>query len=528
MRRVLPAYLSLCLVAASACGGADPTAPADLVDDAAVPDAFVVQLPAMDAGMPDAPSNASDATAPDASADADTHADASADALEASSDAPGPTTTADADAPEDAGTTPEGAAEAGCPSPSTLCGTGCVSTSTDDANCGACGHACGGGETCQSGACACPSGQTYCGSACTTTSSDSANCGTCGHACTGGETCQSSVCACPSGDTLCGGVCVAESTDANNCGACGHGCLGGACSAGACQPVVLVTPGGAVEEVATDGTSVYWTDTGVGSTGSVGKCTIASCASTVTSLATGLAAVLPIVVDPIEMRVLFGEIPANGSGGGLWQVTNAGGTAQTWGPNIGEVDAIWIVPNPSVYFWAGVTGGVYISNGVGSYIENVFTGGCTVGVTTDPDYVYATDHCGNRLLSCGIHDTCGSSPTVVATGIVGANQLYYDGATLWMTAEGSAANGFTDGALYKCSATSCAVFASGQTAPSRLVSDGTNAYWTSQMGAIMRSPVGAGAPVAIASSPQPLGITQTSTAILWADSQAGRVYLLAK
>jgi hypothetical protein len=417
-----------------------------------------------------------------------------------------------------------------CPSGQTYCGSGCTPTATDDANCGACGHACTGGETCQSGACVCPSGQTYCGSTCTTTATDDANCGTCGHACTGGETCQSGVCACPSGETLCSGVCVAESTDANNCGACGHGCLGGACSAGACQPVVLATPGGAVQEVATDGTSVYWTDSLGTSSSSVGRCTIASCASTVTSLATGLGPVLPVAVDPNTPTLLFGEIPQNGSGGGLWEATSTGtgGKTQAWGPNIGEVDAIWIAPS-SVYFWAGIKGGVYISNGVGSYVENVFTGGCTIGVATDADYVYATDHCGNRLLSCGIHATCGSSPTVIATGVAGANQLYDDGAALWMTAEGTAANSFTDGALYKCSATSCAVFASGQVAPSGLVSDGTNVYWTSQVGgAIMRSPVGAAAPVKVAASPQPLGITQTSNSILWADQKTGSVYLLAK
>jgi hypothetical protein len=55
-------------------------------------------------------------------------------------------------------------------------------------------------------------------------------------------------------------VCGDILTDPSNCGACGHDCLGGACSAGACQPVVLVAGLEQPYWMALDDANVYWTE----------------------------------------------------------------------------------------------------------------------------------------------------------------------------------------------------------------------------------------------------------------------------
>ncbi len=61
---------------------------------------------------------------------------------------------------------------------------------TDNANCGKCGDACGGGTVCGGGVCGlvCSGTLTLCGSGagafCTLTDDDPENCGTCGHSCT--------------------------------------------------------------------------------------------------------------------------------------------------------------------------------------------------------------------------------------------------------------------------------------------------------------------------------------------------------
>jgi len=116
---------------------------------------------------------------------------------------------------------------------------GCeVDTDTDEANCGACGTACGAGETCAFGSCACGGGGA-CGprSSCVggvlcacdigwgdcaggradgceaDVSADDANCGDCGNACAAGETCVDSVCDC-------GGAGACPSTFICEAGAC--------------------------------------------------------------------------------------------------------------------------------------------------------------------------------------------------------------------------------------------------------------------------------------------------------------------
>lgn len=73
-------------------------------------------------------------------------------------------------------------------------------------------------------------------SVCTSFQTDEANCGACGHACPAGQTCTSGTCQCPPGQTLCAGTCVDTNSDPNNCGACGTVCPSGAtCTGGACS-----------------------------------------------------------------------------------------------------------------------------------------------------------------------------------------------------------------------------------------------------------------------------------------------------
>ena len=141
----------------------------------------------------------------------------------------------------------------------TRCGTACINTQTDAANCGGCGQVCPGLATCRGGECACdatctapqqvdsdrcvcvcpptgcPDGQSVdpetcaCVDAptevitCGDMQTDAANCGACGQACTSGEAC-------------CGGTCTSLKADRRNCGACGKHCRNGSrCRKGRCR-----------------------------------------------------------------------------------------------------------------------------------------------------------------------------------------------------------------------------------------------------------------------------------------------------
>ena len=157
-----------------------------------------------------------------------------------------------------------------------------MDTQADPANCGACNHICGAGQSCVAGSCLCGSGLTACASGCVDTLTDSANCGACGTVCSSGV-CQAGVCqggsgtggtagtgatagtggsgaaagtggtgatttgatagtggsttTCDPGLEDCYGACVDLQTDVDHCGNCDTACPTGVCNAGVCPKV---------------------------------------------------------------------------------------------------------------------------------------------------------------------------------------------------------------------------------------------------------------------------------------------------
>jgi hypothetical protein len=99
-------------------------------------------------------------------------------------------------------------------SPGVCCGEACADIANDPANCGGCNVSCPAGQTCVEGLCsgttapcgaghtneACdlpdggPNGLCCPGGGCIDVTSDSKNCGFCGHACTGVQTCVAGRC----------------------------------------------------------------------------------------------------------------------------------------------------------------------------------------------------------------------------------------------------------------------------------------------------------------------------------------------
>jgi hypothetical protein len=136
----------------------------------------------------------------------------------------------------------------------------CLDLRNDNRNCGACGRACATGLTCAPdamgvstciAACmapfsSCPAPAPGSFPYCANLNTDVNNCGMCGRACLGAQSCVDGVCRlqCLPGQQLCGSgatqVCTITSNDARNCGACGNVCPAGAlCNAGRCEPRCL-------------------------------------------------------------------------------------------------------------------------------------------------------------------------------------------------------------------------------------------------------------------------------------------------
>ena len=111
-----------------------------------------------------------------------------------------------------------------------ICSHVCVDLRYDPANCGTCGHECGGGQVCLAGACTGNCGAlTACDGRCVG-DDDPLNCGSCGTTCRGG--CKKGECVpavpagemCTGGKTYCPGGCTDISSDVFNCGGCGLQC----------------------------------------------------------------------------------------------------------------------------------------------------------------------------------------------------------------------------------------------------------------------------------------------------------------
>jgi hypothetical protein len=134
------------------------------------------------------------------------------------------------------------------------CGSSCIDPSSDPSNCGGCAHPCAAGQACTGGTCGIPSscpgdaGEAYCApdggfGACVNLMTDQANCGACSHACPAGQVCQAGMCGtmCDSARTLCspdGGIpyCADTNSDPANCGGCGVACPPSqVCLSGVCK-----------------------------------------------------------------------------------------------------------------------------------------------------------------------------------------------------------------------------------------------------------------------------------------------------
>jgi parallel beta-helix repeat protein len=114
-----------------------------------------------------------------------------------------------------------------CQAPLEQCGTDCVDTSSDVANCGTCGLLCQGTQVCSDGVCTtvCAAGLTQCGQDCVDLMTSLVSCGSCGTSCAQGQTCENGTCVGdPTGGSVTEPIEPAPATQAIPPAAGGSGC----------------------------------------------------------------------------------------------------------------------------------------------------------------------------------------------------------------------------------------------------------------------------------------------------------------
>jgi hypothetical protein len=331
---------------------------------------------------------------------------------------------------------------------------------------------------------------------------------------------------CSAGFSDCDGITsngceVNLNTDGKNCGACGHDCLGGACSAGACQPVVLASGQVAPGAVALDGANVYWLTTGAPSasnpwTGSVMKMPKAGGSPT---------AIITPAIDPeacnhpVELVVTGASIfwtthgqPPTGSTtytGGVYAAPLSGGSDTgvyfngTWAGSIinDATNLYWI------YFGGSGTGGTplimkrAISGGAPSTLATLASGGPNPSaLATDGVNVYWPDPASGTISKAAIS---GAGSSAIAWVQPNPVRITYVGGRIYWTNQGTSATGFADGAVMTMATTggTPTAFASSQQMAYWIVNDGTSLFWvTNTMRNVMRAPIAGGTPTAMANA----------------------------
>jgi hypothetical protein len=337
--------------------------------------------------------------------------------------------------------------------------------------------------------------------------------------------CPAGVCACPMGTTACGATCVPDtSTNPNDCGACGNLCSStSACNVGQCRDTIIpgqITP----YALAVDGTSTYFTDIGAGT---VMKSVLSGGAPS--ALASSQNLPVAIAVDATSIYwVDEGTSANNYTDGAIMKVALGGGTPVTLAS--GQASPLAIAVDATSVYW--VTRGTSASNYADGTVMKAALGGGTpvilasgqtspTAIAIDSGSVYWIDEGTSYLAPVlqpgtfgGLVDDGsvmmlplgGGTPTTLASGQPGPDNIAVDGTSVYWTTTGTVAKVPLGGGTP-------VTLATGQSSPTLMAIDGTSVYWTNLYGgSVVNVPLDGGAAVTLASGQNyALGIAVDAT-----------------
>jgi hypothetical protein len=210
-------------------------------------------------------------------------------------------------------------------------------------------------------------------------------------------------------------TCSDTQTDPTNCGYCGHDCQGGACSAGACQPVMLASGLGEPSWISVRGSNAFWTDFATGNVLSVSTSGGAPALLVTGQGAPGGLACIPMgstlasdamstywtAGSTVMKAPLYSDTGSAGSCGGTVTTLASG----QYYPRALIVDAVNV-------YWTDLNAIMSVSTGGGTPVTLASEQNQPWGLTVDDVNVYWTDNGGN-VMSVPI---VGGSAVTLATG----------------------------------------------------------------------------------------------------------------
>jgi hypothetical protein len=333
----------------------------------------------------------------------------------------------------------------------------------------------------------CGAGTTDCGGTCAALASDPLNCGKCNNACDpthpGAAACVSSMCqACAAGTADCDGLgvnaCESDlSSDKKNCGACGHTCAG-SCSAGHCQPSILLAMQPFINSMVLQGSKLYLGTNAnklvVVSTDGSGVKDIASDDSQFAPLALDASYAYWVASTGTDLRIARSSL----GGGGV--VETVGTLPQGASPNALAVDA------SGVYFTDGTANKVEKYDFMMSAFQDVATSQSFAGqaLIVGSDLFWTT----NSPTSLTKKTLPGGSPAVLCSKSA-VGQLIASSTDLFFNGE----MGISTIPINGANPQNCPKVLTNKTGTS-LATDGVTVYWSDNVDATIKSvPVGGGA-----------------------------------
>jgi hypothetical protein len=372
---------------------------------------------------------------------------------------------------------------------------------------------------------------TMCGTQCVDTQTDRANCGGCDQPCgVTGTSCLHGSCQCPSPKSVCNNACVDTTVDQSNCGFCGHNCQGNPCTGGFCQAssiAQVTTSTVRIGGIAVDSTNVYWTQGPGSSAGAFGK-----------PIAGGAPTSFGPAVDPRGIRVdLTNVYWADFGNGSISSAALLGGSPVKIVPAILDGGT----PTGPTAITSDATNVYWVDSTAGTVNQMVLQGGpilpladnqsTPVAIAVDANNVYWVDYGTSGTIGSVNKVPIGSdagSVTPLAPSEQQPSGIAVDGTNVYWT-DRTNPNGTVKSIPIQGGAIN--TIAKNQGAPMGVAVDSQYVYWTNyDDNTVLKVPIAGGGTTYTLASGQnnPSAIAVDDKNVYWANQGSGSILKVAK